>query len=343
MASDHIYKPGSKLPLVRASIAGPVIAALRTVNIEPAFVLEPLGLTEAQVMDPQRFVPHDMIYQVFQSVSEATSPDFCASVGQCTDLVKFLPLGDMLAEALTLGDFFTRFTQAVSKESNAVTQSLFVEEDRAYFSAKRNFNPTVHPGQTDAFLVGIWVSLLHRVLDFRWDPHDIILRVSDPSALPKQFHGVQAIKCSTQGFSIRFPSAWLNHRLTPQVLENPPDLRVLDKELAAPMDFLAGLEGLIRGHLADPGFGVEDLANLCGIHHETLNGRLRGYDETASQVIARLKREEAEKMLQPGGRSVGETAQRLGYSDPTAFSRAFRKWTGASPAAFRKALKEELK
>jgi hypothetical protein len=34
--------------------------------------------------------------------------------------------------------------------------------------------------------------------------------------------------------------------------------------------------------------------------------------------------------LQQGG-----VAQRVGYSDPTNFTRAFRKWTGVSPSAYR--------
>ncbi|MFY0660347.1 MAG: helix-turn-helix domain-containing protein [Shimia sp.] len=329
------------LPLVRASVAAPVVGALRNVGIEPAFVLGPLSLNEAQIMDPLNFLPHDTIYQVYLAVAEATSPDFCAQVGQSVDLVQFLPLGDALAEALTLGDFFTRFTQVVSKESNAVTQSLFVEGENAYFSAKRNFQVSTSPGQTDAFLTSIWISLLHRVLDFRWDPTQIILRVSDPDALPKQFHGVQAVKCGPQGFSIRFPSNWLSYRLFPEALENPPNLRILDRDLAAPQDFLAGLEGLIRVHLAEPGFGVDELANLCGFHRETLNNRLEPYGQTASQVIVRLKQEAAESLLIKGWKSVGETAQRLGYRDPTAFSRAFRKWTGMSPAAFKKSNKED--
>ncbi|WP_299425120.1 AraC family transcriptional regulator [uncultured Shimia sp.] len=340
MTTDHTFNPGSKLPLVRASVAAPVIAALQTVNVEPAFVLDPLGLNEAQMMDPQSFLPHDVIYQVFQAVSEATNPNFCASVGQNTDLVQFIPLGDMLTEALTLGGFFTRFTQAVSRESNATTQSLLVEESHAYFSARRSFCPTVSPGQADAFLASIWISLLHRVLDFRWDPHEIILRVSDPDALPKQFHGVKPIKCSPQGYSIRFPSSWLSYSLTPQVLENAPDVLAQGRDLVAPIDFLAGLEGLIGNHLATPGFGVEKLAKLCGIHPDTLNSRLTKYDQTASQVITRLKREQAEKLLRQDGHSVNNVAAGLGYSDPTAFSRAFRKWTGMSPSAFRRSQKD---
>ncbi|WP_170366835.1 helix-turn-helix domain-containing protein [Ruegeria arenilitoris] len=328
------------LPLVRASVAAPVVAALRRAGVEPAVVLDPLGVSEAQVMDRQNFLPHGTIYKIHQAAADATSPDFCAQVGQSIDLVRFLPLGDMLAEALTLGDFFTRYTQAVSKESNAVTQSLLVEGEHAYFSAKRNFSISVSPGQTDAFLASIWVSLLHRVLDFRWDPSQIILRVSEPDVLPKHFHGVQAIKCSPQGFSIRFPSPWLSHRLLSETLENPSDLTSDFLDQHAPQDFLAGLQGLIRIHLGEPGFGVDELARLCGFHRETLNNRLASYGQSASQVISAVKPEEAKKLLGPVGKSVGETALRLGYADPTAFSRAFRKWSGMSPSGFKKTVKE---
>ncbi len=336
MSDTARHKKDQSLPLVRASVAAPVVGALRKVNVEPGLVLGPLGISEAQVMDKQNFVPHDTVYRIYQAVADATSIDFCARVGETVDLVRFLTFGDTLSEALTLGDFFNRFTQAVSKESNAVTQSLLVEDNHAYLSARRNFVPTVPPGQTDAFLASIWVSLLHRVLDFRWDPNQIIFRVSNPAAIPQQFHGVQAIKCGPQGFSIRFPSSWLNFQLRPETLRHAPVSPEQDEDMAAPQDFLSGLEGLIRINLAEPGFGVDELARLCGFHRETLNNRLAPYDMTASQVITNVKQSEAERLLMTQNMSVGRTALRLGYADPTAFSRAFRKWTGVSPAKFKK-------
>ena len=341
MTDEGRHNTGKSLPLVRASVAGPVVAALYDVGIQPALVLDPLGLNEAQVMDPQNFVPHDTVYRIYLAVAEATSPDFCAQVGQSVDLVQFLLLGDMLADALTLGDLFTRFTRVVSRESNAVTQSLFVEGEHAHFSAQRRFKVSVSPGQSDAFQASIWISLLYRVLKFRWDPNQLILRVSEPEALPKEFHGVRAIKCTPQGFSIRFPSTWLSYRLAQEDLQNPPGLGLMDKNLAAPQDFLVGLEGLVRVHVAEPGFGVDELASLCGFHRETLNNRLAPYDVTASQVIARIKQETAKQLLVKGNKTVGEAAQELGYADPTAFSRAFRKWTGMSPTAFKKNLQED--
>ena len=74
-------------------------------------------------------------------------------MGQSIELVPFLPLGEMLAEALTLGDFFTRYTQAVSEESNAVTQALLVECEFTYFQRQAEFQGFSFP-RTGGRLLG---------------------------------------------------------------------------------------------------------------------------------------------------------------------------------------------
>jgi AraC-like DNA-binding protein len=44
----------------------------------------------------------------------------------------------------------------------------------------------------------------------------------------------------------------------------------------------------------------------------------------------------AEALLSSGAGSVTEIAHRLGFSETAAFSRAFRRWTGSSPATWRR-------
>jgi AraC-like DNA-binding protein len=39
--------------------------------------------------------------------------------------------------------------------------------------------------------------------------------------------------------------------------------------------------------------------------------------------------------LQANSRSIAQIAVRLGYSDPSHFSRAFRRWEGISPRSYR--------
>jgi AraC-like DNA-binding protein len=43
----------------------------------------------------------------------------------------------------------------------------------------------------------------------------------------------------------------------------------------------------------------------------------------------------ARKYLRQRSRSVVETSYLLGFSEPSTFSRAFKRWTGVAPAEFR--------
>ncbi len=330
----------SDLPLVRATVLSPVAAALRNLGLDPEEVFQDLGFEAAKTITPEHFLSHETVYSAFNAAAEAEGSDFCARVGQSVDLKQFLPKGRELAEALTLGDLFTRFTQIVSKESNAVTQSLIVEDEHAYFAARRHFRSSVSPAQADGFMIGIWISLLHRVLDFRWDPHKVILQLADPDVLPRHFFGVTGIPSDERGFSIRFPSIWLNHRLPNEILENSSEYHPNDVELAAPIDFLSGFEDIVQSRLSEPTFTAEQAARLVGLHPNTLNARLSERGETTSKVIARLKQQKAIELLGEKSCSVRDAAQQLGFSDPTAFSRAFRRWTGQSPQAFKRSYGE---
>ncbi|MEM8661122.1 MAG: AraC family transcriptional regulator [Pseudomonadota bacterium] len=50
----------------------------------------------------------------------------------------------------------------------------------------------------------------------------------------------------------------------------------------------------------------------------------------------RLQR--AQNLLENSSLTLDIIAERLGYSDPSNFRRAFKKWTGETPTSFRKAL-----
>jgi AraC-like DNA-binding protein len=333
-----VMAPGGSagLALVRAAIVEPVLKALQNRGQDVSEILDTHGLSEWQFHDASVFITHDTAYAIYEEVAARTSPDFCARVGGTIDWSHFHSVGTQLREAPTLSDLMTRFATAVSKESNAVTQSLLVEGEHAYFSAKRNFRPKVSPAQVDAFQIAIWVSLLHRLLDFRWDPGKVIVRVHDPKVLPEEFHGVRAIGCDAQGFSIRFPAAWLTHDITPDALNGSNGVRPEpDHDLSAPIDLLTSVENVLRPRLGDPDLTVAEAAELCGYRIDTLNRRLANYDTTVSGVLNRLRRQAAEQFLTNSDETVANIANRLGYSDATAFTRAFRKWTGRSPSKFR--------
>lgn len=67
----------------------------------------------------------------------------------------------------------------------------------------------------------------------------------------------------------------------------------------------------------------------------TLQRRLDGMGVTFSALVERTRQELAREYLARPTMPIGEIALLLGYSEISAFSRAFRKWTGVSPRLYR--------
>ncbi len=110
--------------------------------------------------------------------------------------------------------------------------------------------------------------------------------------------------------------------------------RVADQMLAALSDssFSSQVQALVNHH---PRWGKERIADLLGISGRHLNRRLA--DEGSSFKLIRdatLQRMAMERLR--GGENLRDIADALGFSDESAFAKAFRRWTGMSPARFRR-------
>ena len=74
----------------------------------------------------------------------------------------------------------------------------------------------------------------------------------------------------------------------------------------------------------------EQVASTLGVSARTLRRHLDQHGETFRGVIDRLRRERADELL-ARGMAVKEVAFALGFSEPSAFSRAYKRWTGKAP------------
>lgn len=99
-----------------------------------------------------------------------------------------------------------------------------------------------------------------------------------------------------------------------------------------------GISAQVRARLAAlppadwPGF--EALAGALEVSGATLRRRLRADGQSFAAIKDDLRLALAQKLLAEP-LSVAEISARLGYSEPSAFHRAFVKWTGHSPGALR--------
>jgi AraC-like DNA-binding protein len=108
------------------------------------------------------------------------------------------------------------------------------------------------------------------------------------------------------------------------------------ESLARESSLVARVRALVREG-PDAVGTVEQLAQRWGMSVRTLKRKLAAHDTSFSELVTAQRREVSMQLLR-GGASVEKIADRLGYSDAQNFSRAFRRWTGVTPSAYRKSL-----
>lgn len=91
---------------------------------------------------------------------------------------------------------------------------------------------------------------------------------------------------------------------------------------------------LLRRPIADwP--SSDELARAMAMSAPTLRRRLSEYGTSVAEMKDEIRRDMAIESLSLGDESVSELAIRLGFSEPSAFHRAFRRWTGQAPGVYR--------
>ena len=93
------------------------------------------------------------------------------------------------------------------------------------------------------------------------------------------------------------------------------------------------VEDLLIPMLHTGAANVEIVAGKLGVSRQTLFRKLKAERVTFEEILDQLRYRLALRYLKDEKITVNETAYRVGFSDPAAFSRAFKRWSGASPSA----------
>jgi AraC-like DNA-binding protein len=89
-------------------------------------------------------------------------------------------------------------------------------------------------------------------------------------------------------------------------------------------------EGILTGHVKQP-----DIAHQLSMTVRTLNRHLVDAKTSFHQIRDELLFERAETLLRDGRLPIAEVSYLVGYAEPSNFHRAFRRWTGKTPAQWR--------
>jgi AraC-like DNA-binding protein len=138
----------------------------------------------------------------------------------------------------------------------------------------------------------------------------------------------------------RFPATWLDRPLVlGEPIANREAVAVLERERALLALDDDDLLARTRALLADSARQFPDLeqaATVLGITSRTLRRRLSERGTTFQQLRDDARRARAIELLERSTLAVEVIASDLAYADAPSFVRAFQRWTGESPQAYRR-------
>jgi AraC-like DNA-binding protein len=100
--------------------------------------------------------------------------------------------------------------------------------------------------------------------------------------------------------------------------------------------FVISVQAAIGNAMKDGEPKVADVAAAIGVSVRTLQRRLSESDVDYRALVDDTRRDLALRYLRDRRHTPSDVAYLLGYSELSAFSRAFRRWTGSTPSDYRR-------
>ena len=138
---------------------------------------------------------------------------------------------------------------------------------------------------------------------------------------------------------VEFDSAWLRLPVVQDLAGLKTFLRSAPQGLVIRFRNQNGLVAEVYRHLRARRYGqwptLAAMAEQQGISASTFRRQLEREGRSYQQIKDEVRRAMAFERLREGTLSIAEIAEQAGFQEPSAFHRAFKKWTGLTPGAYR--------
>ncbi|MCX4241686.1 AraC family transcriptional regulator [Paraliomyxa miuraensis] len=330
--------------VVFASLPLAVIAYCATLGLDPREMIEVSGLTSDELRDPDALVDYESLIRLWE-VLLARFPerplglDYASYITPTTLGV----LGYACAHAKDLGAAVELYARHCRLADPRLVLTIERGDDvaRITFSHEPRVEAMAEPIE---MMVAALAFTSRRMNPSSPPPHEVCFRHPRRHPLARYEQIFEAPVRFSAGFTgVALSTASLS---LPIMGADPRVGRYLQQQVEAlqatrePVPAGAPLDARVRETI-DEGLvtGASDqaaVARSLGMSSRSLQRGLQNLGTSFSEQLDAVRRERSLLLLRDPERSVREIAFMLGYADPRAFYRAFRRWTGHTPAEHRR-------
>lgn len=330
--NNHVIRVGG-------AIALPPL--LRERGIDADALIAEVGLQAAAFDHPDNVIPFAKLGELAHLAAErAGLPDLGLRACRQTGLVMLGTVGYLVANSATVGAGLSSLQSYLHLHDEGAAP-YFQQEGSLAVLGYEVLEPDLPGAEQIVFgALAIAVNLLREICGPAFTLREVnIAYRAPPDASAFAAHFAAPVRFDADRNAVLFDAAFLGQPiaganallrdfLTGKLEESE---RIGEGHVAKDR-----IQRVMRTLLATGCISQDEVARAFGMNRRTFARRLRERGTTFRALLDAVRFDAARGLLRGSDVSLEDIANRLGYADVTAFSRAFRRWSGESPAVWRR-------
>ena len=315
---------------VSTLLVRPLLAALGSANL-PAFWRATDLTAELVLDDDTRISPAQFCVAWGELIRLTGDPRIALAIADATPPGAFGIVEYVCRSAPTLGEALQQWVRYLNLLDDAVEVGLVREGERAYLRVVRESEAPAPASHELCFALVAKQAKQLAVAPFRITAVELV-HPGDPVPYRAWFDA--PVTFGAEHTQLAFPAAAL---ASPLASSDPALLQILTraaeelkKQAPAPTTLAAQVSRVLADSLRSDEASVGQIAKRLGMTERSLQRRLKDEHTSFNAVREDVRKQLARRYLDDK-LAIAEISFLLGFSEPSAFFRAFKRWTGMTP------------
>jgi len=325
---------------VRVGPVAAIPALLRKhANEPPEQILAEVGLDLRLFSDPDNSISFVHVGRLLNLCTKRTGiPHFGLLVGQQTGPASVGQLAELAVHAPNVGTALHSMILHACLNDRGAVPTLTSENGIAKLG-NAVYIP-MHEGirQISDASLAIMCNLLRALCGETWTPAEVRFSHSGPrNSKPYESFFRAPLVFEAEENALIFPDHWLQQPLPGADIKQHilTVKRLTTIESGMGINFQEQIYSILRPLIVSQTCSSEQLSRMLSMHPRTLNRRLKELGTSYREIVGKLRYEVAKQLLLDTNMPLIKISTMLGYADASVFTRAFRRWSGLSPSAWR--------
>jgi AraC-like DNA-binding protein len=332
-------------PMISVAAATGLLEAIAAKGGDPDPILRKFGLERSTLSDPEGFIPSSVFAGVLEEAAQATADDcFGLHLGENYNPRNIGPLAYVVLNSPTIRAGIENFERYLHVYNGAAKWFFTSEGNRGYIRYLLTDLGLKSLRHSNEHEMTIAFNTLRMMVGSQWAPKEVQFAHEAPEQTSEHlriFHAPVSFGCKTNAIVIdrhfvdrEVPAA--DERLY-QILKRYLD-QVLS-EMPREDSLLASVRRATAEKMRDGNLKLAQVAKQMAMSARTLQRQLKERGVDFKQLKDETRRRFALNYLKDQKNTLTEVAFLLGYSELSAFNRAFKRWTGSTPLDYRRSVR----